>query len=59
MAEDFAQYRATIMTWPSLGGGPISLAYLEDEGVRAVAGAVSAVRVLKDSEFLDEVRQRG
>ena len=31
MVEDFAEYRATMITWPSLGGGPISLAYLEDE----------------------------
>ena len=59
MAEDFEQYRATIMTWPSLGGGPISLAYLEDEAYAPVPARMRQYGYLKDSEFLEEVRKRG
>ena len=59
MAEDFAEYRATIMTWPSLGGGPISLAYLEDEAYAPLPARYRQYGFLKDSEFLEEVRKRG
>jgi hypothetical protein len=59
MAEDFAEYRATIMTWPSLGGGAISLAYLEDEAYAPLPARMRQYGFVKDSEFLDEVRRRG
>ncbi|WP_210507655.1 hypothetical protein [Naasia sp. SYSU D00057] len=59
MAEDFAEYRATLMTWPSLGGGPISLAYLEDEAYAPIPARLRQYGFVKDSEFLDEVRRRG
>ena len=59
MAEDFAAYRATIMTWPSLGGGPISLAYLEDEAYAPLPARYRQYGYLKDAEFLEEVRKRG
>ena len=45
------------MTWPSLGGGPISLAYLEDEAYAPLPARYRQYGFLKDSEFLDEVPQ--
>jgi hypothetical protein len=59
MAEDFAEYRATMITWPSLGGGPISLAYLEDEAFAPLPARYRQYGFLKDSEFMDECRKRG
>ncbi|BDZ51452.1 hypothetical protein GCM10025867_36930 [Frondihabitans sucicola] len=59
MVEDFAEYRATLITWPSLGGGPISLAYLEDEASAPIPARYRQYGFLKDSEFLDECRKRG
>jgi hypothetical protein len=59
MVEDFAEYRATLITWPSLGGGPISLAYLEDEAYAPIPARYRQYGFLKDSEFLTECRSRG
>jgi hypothetical protein len=59
MVEDFAAYRATMITWPSLGGGPISLSYLEEEAHAPVPARYRQYGFLKDSEFLDECRARG
>ncbi|MFP7834544.1 hypothetical protein [Marisediminicola sp. LYQ134] len=59
MAKDFADYRATITTWPSLGGGSISLPYLDDEAHAPVPARLRQYGFLKDSEFADELRQRG
>ena len=59
MAEDFADYRATMITWPSLGGGSISLPYLEDEAFAVIPARYRQYGFLKDSEFLDECRLRG
>ena len=59
MVEDFAEYRATLITWPSLGGGPISLAYLEDEANAPIPARYRQYGFLKDSEFLEECRRRG
>jgi hypothetical protein len=59
MAQDFAEYRATMITWPSLGGGPISLPYLEDEAFAPLPARYRQYGFLKDSEFLDECRKRG
>jgi hypothetical protein len=59
MAQDFEEYRATMITWPSLGGGPISLAYLEDEAFAPLPARMRQYGYLKDSEFLEECRKRG
>jgi hypothetical protein len=59
MVEDFVDYRATMITWPSLGGGPISLAYLEQEAYAPIPARYRQYGVLKDSEFLEECRKRG
>jgi hypothetical protein len=59
MVEDFAEYRGTLITWPSLGGGTISLAYLEAEAYGVVAPRYRQYGFLNDSEFLAECRARG
>lgn len=59
MVQDFVEYRATMTTWPSLGGGSISLAYLEDEANAAIPARYRQYGFLKDSEFLEECRKRG
>lgn len=59
MVEDFVDYRATMITWPSLGGGPISLAYLEQEAYAPVPARYRQYGYLKDSEFLAECSARG
>jgi hypothetical protein len=59
MVQDFAEYRATMITWPSLGGGPISLAYLEQEAYAPIPARYRQYGYLKDSEFLAECRARG
>jgi hypothetical protein len=59
MVEDFASYRATMLTWPSLGGGGISLPYLEAEAYEAVPPRYRQYGFLNDSEFARECRNRG
>jgi hypothetical protein len=59
MTEDFAEYRGTIITWPSLGGGAISLSYLEHEAWDAMPPRLRQYGYLNDSEFLTETRDRG
>jgi hypothetical protein len=59
MVQDFVDYRATMITWPSLGGGPISLAYLEQEAYAPLPARYRQYGYLKDSEFLAECRARG
>jgi hypothetical protein len=59
MVEDFVDYRGTIITWPSLGGGGISLSYLEHEAWDAVAPRMRQYGFLNDSEFLTETHAKG
>jgi hypothetical protein len=59
MTEDFAEYRGTMLTWPSLGGGAISLSYLEHEAWDAQPPRMRQYGFLNDSEFLEETRKRG
>jgi hypothetical protein len=59
MVEDFVDYRATMITWPALGGGPISLPYLEQEANAPIPARYRQYGFLKDSEFLAECRSRG
>jgi hypothetical protein len=52
MAEDFAAYRATMLTWPSLGGGGISLPYLEQEADGEVPPRYRFYGYVTDREFV-------
>jgi hypothetical protein len=59
MVEDFSSYRATMLTWPALGGGGISLSYLEAEAYDPVPPRYRQYGFLNDSEFVKECHDRG
>jgi hypothetical protein len=59
MVEDFSTYRATMLTWPALGGGGISLSYLEGEAWDPVPPRYRQYGFLNDSEFVKECHDRG
>jgi hypothetical protein len=59
MVDDFVEYRATMITWPALGGGPISLSYLEQEAHAPIPARYRQYGFLKDSEFVAECHARG
>ena len=59
MVEDFSSYRATMLSWPALGGGGISLPYLEAEAYEPVTPRYRQYGFLNDSEFVRECHDRG
>jgi hypothetical protein len=59
MVEDLERYRATMLVWSALGGGSISLPFLEDEAYGRVALRDRIYGVLNDSEFISECDRRG
>jgi len=59
MVEDFAAYRATMLTWPSLGGGGISLPYLEQEADGEVPPRYRQYGFLTDREFVAACHEKG
>jgi hypothetical protein len=59
MLDDFADYRATMLTWPALGGGGISLPYLEDEADGEVPARFRFYGYLTDREFNAACTKRG
>jgi len=59
MVEDFVDYRGTVITWPSLGGGGISLSYLEHEAYDSQPPRMRQYGFLNDSEFLAECHSHG
>lgn len=59
MIEDLEQYHATVLVWSALGGGSISLPYLEQEAWAQVDGRSRFYGFLSDAEFIDECQKRG
>lgn len=59
MAEDFSEYRASMLTWPSLGGGAISLPYLEQEADGHVPARYRLYGYVTDREFNEVLKQKG
>src|SRR2546426_580409 len=59
MIEDLEAYRATVLFWSSLGGGAISLPYLEEEAFGEVGSRTRVYGFLNDSEFIEECGKRG
>lgn len=59
MVEDLAAYRATMLVWSALGGGAVSLPYLEEEAHGQVPPRFRFYGFLNDAEFIAECRQRG
>lgn len=59
MIDDLSAYRATMLVWSALGGGAVSLPYLEEEAHGQVPPRFRFYGFLNDAEFIAECRQRG
>jgi hypothetical protein len=59
MVEELESYRATSLVWAALGGGSISLPYLEQEAFGPVSARDRFYGFLNDSEFIAECGRRG
>jgi hypothetical protein len=59
MIEDLQAYHATSLVWASLGGGSISLPYLEQEAFGEVDGRFRFYGFVNDAEFIRHCQERG
>src|SRR5579875_313987 len=59
MIEDLEQYHATTLVWSALGGGSISLPYLEQEAWGPIDARFRFYGYLNDAEFIYECQKRG
>ncbi|MDX6307615.1 MAG: hypothetical protein QOI06_661 [Nocardioidaceae bacterium] len=54
MVDDLVDYRATVLVWASLGGGSLSLPYLEQEAFGEIDARARFYGFVNDSEFIAE-----
>lgn len=59
MIEDLERYHATMLVWSAMGGGSISLPYLENEIFGSVDPRMRFYGFMNDSEFVAECNRRG
>jgi hypothetical protein len=59
MVEDLEAYHATSLVWASLGGGSISLPYLEQEAWGEVDERSRFYGFVNDAEFIEACQERG
>jgi hypothetical protein len=59
MIEDLEAYHATSLVWSALGGGSISLPYLEEEAYGEVDPRFRFYGFLNDAEFIQHCQERG
>lgn len=59
MVEDLEKYKATILVWSVMGGGSISLPYLENEAFGDVDPRLRFYGFMNDSEFIAQCNKRG
>lgn len=59
MIEDLEKYKGTVLVWSALGGGSISLPYLEHEAFGEVDPRLRFYGFMNDSEFIAECNKRG
>jgi hypothetical protein len=59
MVDDLVDYGATILVWSALGGGSISLPYLEQEAFGELDERLRFYGFVNDSEFIAACRERG
>ncbi|TAH73690.1 MAG: hypothetical protein EWM47_02770 [Anaerolineaceae bacterium] len=59
MIEDIERYKGTILVWSALGGGSISLPYLENEAFGELDPRLRFYGFMNDSEFIAECNKRG
>jgi hypothetical protein len=59
MVDDLVDYRATTLVWSALGGGSLSLPYLEQEAWGEIDSRFRFYGFVNDAEFVAECRKRG
>ena len=59
MIEDLERYRATSLVWSALGGGSISLPYLEQEAWDEIDPRFRFYGFLNDAEFIQHCQEKG
>jgi hypothetical protein len=59
MIADLEAYHATSLVWASLGGGSISLPYLEEEAWGEVDSRFRFYGFMNDAEFIQRCQERG
>ena len=59
MVDHLVDYRATMLVWSALGGGNLSLPYLEEEADGEVPPRYRVYGFLNDREFIEECGKRG
>ena len=59
MIDDLVDYRATTLVWSALGGGSISLPYLEQEAWGEIDPRFRMYGFVNDSEFIAAAQARG
>ena len=59
MVDDLEDYRATLLVWSALGGGNISLPYLEEEAFGEIPARFRVYGYVNDSEFIAACGERG
>ena len=59
MLEDLEKYYGTVLAWAGLGGGSISLPYLQHEAFGPVDPRMQIYGYMNDSEFIAECSRRG
>jgi hypothetical protein len=59
MIDDLVDYRATMLCWSALGGGSVSLPYLEEEAWGEIDPRFRFYGFVNDSEFIREAQARG
>src|SRR3954471_12164023 len=59
MVDDLVDYRATALVWSALGGGSLSLPYLEEEAFGEIDPRLRFYGFINDAEFVAECQKRG
>ena len=59
MVDDLVDYRATVLVWSAMGGGSLSLPYLEQEAFGEVSARDRFYGFVNDSEFVAECHKHG
>ena len=59
MVDDLVDYRATVLVWAAMGGGSISLPYLEQEAFGPVDARFRFYGFVNDSEFIAACHEHG
>lgn len=59
MVEDLERYKATLLVWSVMGGGSISLPYLENEAFGELDPRLRFYGFMNDAEFIAECSKRG